>query len=194
MSPKKYNVKKPGFLYCILLSLLLSACGKETIPKPKAVLRLEYPEASYRPAETGDCPFRFDQNTLATIKDKGNCRLNIEYPGMKATIFLTYMPVRDNLKSLLLDAEKLTFDHVIKADEIGVGGQFENKTEKVYGRLYEIAGNAASQTQFYVTDSTSHFLTGSLYFYTKPNYDSILPAAEYLNKDIRRLMESMKWK
>ncbi|MGS2762579.1 gliding motility lipoprotein GldD [Sinomicrobium sp. M5D2P9] len=186
-------MKKSGFIYCILLLLFLIACGRDPLPKPKAVLRLEYPEASYRIARTDDCPFRFQHNTLAVIKNKDNCRLNIEYPGMKATIFLTYMPVRDNLKSLLRDAEKLTFDHVIKADEIGVGGQFENKTENVYGRLYEIAGNAASQTQFYVTDSTSHFLTGSLYFYTKPNYDSILPAAEYLNKDIRRLMESLKW-
>ena len=60
--------------------------------------------------------------------------------------------------------------------------------------FYEVTGNAASQAQFYVTDSTSHFVTGSLYFYAKPNYDSIYPAANYLEKDIRRIMESMEWK
>ena len=60
--------------------------------------------------------------------------------------------------------------------------------------FYEVGGNAASQSQFYLTDSTEHFLTGSLYFYAKPNYDSILPAAKYLEKDIRHIMETVKWK
>ena len=60
--------------------------------------------------------------------------------------------------------------------------------------FYEVGGNAASQSQFYVTDSTEHFLTGSLYFYAKPNYDSILPAAKYLEKDIKHIMETVKWK
>ena len=60
--------------------------------------------------------------------------------------------------------------------------------------FYEITGNAASQSQFYVTDSTEHFLTGSLYFYAKPNYDSIYPAAIYLQQDIRQIMESLEWK
>ena len=60
--------------------------------------------------------------------------------------------------------------------------------------LYEIGGNAASQSQFYLTDSIRHFVTGSLYFYAKPNYDSILPASEYLKNDIKHIMESLKWK
>jgi gliding motility-associated lipoprotein GldD len=60
--------------------------------------------------------------------------------------------------------------------------------------FYEVRGNAASQAQFYVTDSTSHFVTGSLYFYARPNYDSIYPAAVYLQKDIRSIMESLRWK
>ena len=60
--------------------------------------------------------------------------------------------------------------------------------------LYEVKGNVASLAQFYVTDSVNHFLTGSLYFYAKPNYDSILPAAHYLKKDIKHIMESLHWK
>jgi len=60
--------------------------------------------------------------------------------------------------------------------------------------FYEITGNAASQSQFYATDSTKNFVTGSLYFYAKPNYDSIFPAAFYLQNDIRKIMESIEWK
>jgi len=61
------------------------------------------------------------------------------------------------------------------------------------GNFYEVEGDAASQAQFYLTDSTSHFLTGAIYFEAKPNYDSILPAADYLKRDIRHLMETLKW-
>ena len=64
----------------------------------------------------------------------------------------------------------------------------------MYGAFAEVKGNVASPAQFYVTDSVNHFLTGSLYFYAKPNYDSILPAANYLQKDIKRIMETLVWK
>jgi len=64
----------------------------------------------------------------------------------------------------------------------------------MYGRIYEILGNTASQIQFYVTDSTKNFVKGALYFNTTPNYDSILPAIAYLKKDIVHLMETMSWK
>jgi len=57
-----------------------------------------------------------------------------------------------------------------------------------------VIGNAASQYQFFLTDSIDHFLVGSLYFYAQPNFDSIYPAAVYLEKDIVHLMETLKWK
>ena len=63
----------------------------------------------------------------------------------------------------------------------------------VYGMYYEVIGDAASQAQFYLTDSVQHFLTGSLYFRAKPNYDSIYPSAVYIQNDIRVLMESLRW-
>lgn len=112
---------------------------------------------------------------------------------MKGSVYLTYKTVHKNLDTLLADAQKLSYEHVIKADNI-LEQPFVNGQDRVYGMFYEVSGNAASQSQFYVTDSTSHFITGSLYFYARPNYDSILPAAVYLQKDIRRIMESLRWK
>ena len=72
--------------------------------------------------------------------------------------------------------------------------KFVNEEKKVFGTLFSVVGNAASQYQFFLTDSTKHFLVGSLYFYARPNYDSIYPAADYLQKDIIHLIESFKWK
>ena len=70
---------------------------------------------------------------------------------------------------------------------------YMDNVKNVYGMLYEIDGNVASQSQFYVTDSLHHFVTGSVYFFAKPNYDSILPAANYLKKDIQHIMETITW-
>ena len=60
--------------------------------------------------------------------------------------------------------------------------------------FYEVGGNAATNAQFYATDSTKNFVTGSLYFYAKPNFDSIIPAANYIKADVRKIMETIKWK
>ena len=116
----------------------------------------------------------------------------IDYPLLKGTIFITYQPVRNNLDSLLRDAQKLPLEHTIKADAIE-GDIYTNDLHKVYGMFYELEGDAASQAQFYITDSTTHFLTGAVYFNTQPNYDSIYPAADYIKQDMRYLMETLRW-
>lgn len=132
-------------------------------------------------------------NDQAVMSKKPRCGTDINYPNMKGTIYLTYQNVRNNnLDSMLQDAQKLAYDHTIKANSIPAY-PFVNRDEKVYGMFYMINGNAATQAEFYVTDSIHHFLNGAVYFEAKPNYDSIFPAAEYLREDIRKIMESIKW-
>lgn len=180
---------------------MFSSCGEDPLPKPKAFLRLEYPEPQYLETNT-ELPFTFFKNSLAT--DVTNKRLegtnesyglNIEYSNLKGTIYLTYKKIKskNDLVMYLRDAQNFTQEHTKKADEI-TEQIYEDKKRNVYGMFYEIGGNAASQSQFYVTDSLNHFLIGSLYFYAKPNYDSILPAAAYLKKDIKQIMETVEWK
>ena len=93
-----------------------------------------------------------------------------------------------------MEAEKLVFEHAIKADQITAPVEYVNPSRNVYGSLYEIKGNAASQVQFHATDSSKNFLKGSLFFYTKPNYDSLLPAIEYIKADMIKMMETLEWK
>jgi gliding motility-associated lipoprotein GldD len=164
------------------------------LPKPKAFLALEYPKALYFESEI-DCPFTFNVNSSAVLESKKNneCWLDIDYPKLKGSIYLSYYPVEDNLRKLIIDAQKLPLSHEIKADAIA-SQVFINEDKNTYGLFYEIEGNAASQAQFYLTDSINHFITASIYFRTKPNYDSILPAAAYLKKDMREIMESLEWK
>ncbi len=182
---------KSVFTTIIVVCCFLS-CKDEPLPKPTSYLRLDYPVARYQPVKSS-CPFAFEANTTAIIKNENNCGIAIQYPKMKATIYITYKSVNQNIKTLLRDAQKLTYEHVIKADEI-LEQPFFNKDKKVYGLFYSVNGNAATNSQFYVTDSTTHFITGSMYFYAKPNYDSMMPAASYVKNDMQRLMETIVWK
>ncbi|MDQ6528062.1 gliding motility lipoprotein GldD [Flavobacterium sp. LHD-85] len=176
----------------ILLVLTVISCKNDVLPKPASFLRLDYPEAKYVNFEN-NCPFAFQMNVDAIIKGEKECGFAITYPKMKATIYLTYKPVNGNIDKLLRDAQKLTYEHVIKADDI-LEQPYLNPQKKVYGMFYQVDGNAATNSQFYVTDSTKHFLIGSMYFYAKPNFDSIMPAASYVKNDMQRLMETLKWK
>ncbi len=178
--------------YVFLLIIVCSSCKDDVIVKPSAKLRLDYPQATYKKAES-NCGFTFLINDFATLEKKPNCGFVVTYPKMNASIYLTYQDVRkNNLDSLLHDAQKLVDKHVGKANGIPEH-LFVNPDKNVYGMFFSINGNAATQAEFYITDSIRHFLNGALYFNTKPNYDSIFPAAEYLREDIRQIMESVEW-
>ncbi|PWG05676.1 gliding motility lipoprotein GldD [Polaribacter aquimarinus] len=179
-------------LFIFFFILILTGCKEETLPKPKAYLSLVYPKKTYEKL-TIQRPYTFHILKNTNVIDETNNWLKIKYPSLKASIDITYRPVKNNLKELLTEAEKLVFKHAVKAEQI-IPKDFVNPEKRVFGSLYEITGNAASHLQFHVTDSTKNFIKGSLYFYAKPNYDSILPAVNYIKEDILHLVETLEWK
>ncbi len=180
------------FKIFIFIQIVFS-CNTINQPKPKGYLALNYPESDYNEILNKKFPFSFEYNNIAKVDEISNGSYKVSYPDMKATIYLNYYKVNENLNSLLNDAYKLPYKHIVKAIEIPER-IFINKNEKVYGALFSVIGNAASQFQFFLTDSSSNFLVGSLYFYSKPNYDSLYPAIKYIEKDISHLFKTLKWK
>ena len=187
------NSKIRNILFLILfISVLTSTCKEEVLPKPKAQLRLEYQNPVYILNKT-NCSYEFEVSSIAEIKTNDKCWTNINYPDLNASINLTYRSIDHNLKELFIESEKLTFKHAIKADGIS-SIPYTNKSKKVYGAIYEVTGNAASPIQFHATDSVHNFITGAVYFNIQPNYDSIKPAINYIQKDVIHLMETILWK
>lgn len=176
----------------ILFLLILVSCKDNPIPKPKAYLKLSYPIAKYNKIET-NCFYDFEISNQAKFTQQQNCWAKLSYPSLKATIHLTYRKVDNNLIEVLKDVEKLTFEHALKADVINAK-PYENNLKKVYGKIFNVGGNVASNLQFHVTDSINHVVSGALYFYSKPNYDSISPTIQYIEKDIMHLIETLEWK
>jgi len=185
--------KMKFFVLLMFLSFLVFSCNSDILPKPKPYLKLQYPENTYQKINS-QCPYNFDISKIASIGFKNNCWATIEYPTLKATIHITYREVNNNLNEILREVEKLTYEHTIKADAIPNALPYENYENKVFAKLYNVEGNVASNIQFMATDSVKNVLAGSLYFYTKPNYDSILPAIKYIEKDVIHLVESIEWK
>lgn len=174
-----------------ILSLILAACESNYTPKPYGNIRIDLPEKTYK-VYNADCPYTFEYIDFAELEKKKNCWLNIAYKGYSGKIHLTYKSVEDNLEQLLRGSEELTFVHTVKAD--GIDSKVYTRPEdKVYGVFYNIEGNAATSTQFFVTDSTQHFLRGVVYFNSAPNADSLAPVTNYIQEDVQHLMETLKW-
>lgn len=181
-----------NFCTIIFLVFLLVSCGKETLPKPVPYLKLQYPEAAYQKIES-NAPYSFEISNQAKINFKNKNWVSIEYPQLKATVHITYRPVNNDLDQILKEVEKLTFEHTIKANAINAV-PYENLEKRVFAKLYNIEGSVATNIQFRATDSVKHVLSGALYFYSRPNFDSIVPAIKYVEKDIIHLIETLEWK
>lgn len=179
----------------IITSLLFISCEKHYIPKPRGYFRIDLPKHEYKIFDT-IFPYRFEYNKYAKyeIFNKDSAWINIVYPKFKAKIHITYKNLQqENLYEILDESQQLAYKHTLKADAIDEG-EISDSAKKVYGILYYMEGNSASNLQFYITDSTKHFFRGALYFFVKPNYDSIKPVLDYLKFDVKHLIKTIEWK
>jgi len=189
--------------FFILFAVSITGCNEVPVPKPKGFFRIDMPEHKYTVFNAiknseNYLPFTFEYPAFGNLNfneefedEKG--WFNIEFPAHKASIYLTYRDINRDFDELMEQTYKMNVkNHVSNADAI-IETQFINDGDKVYGILYDLKGNTATAVQFYVTDSTRHFLRGSLYFRATPNADSLEPVIKYFREDIITLIETLKW-
>lgn len=193
----KMKNRIPSILYLpvLCLVLLIYSCRNNSVPKPRGHFRIDLPTKEYIKFDTL-CPFTFEYPVYSVInKEPGMdeyCWFNIEFPEYKGKLHLSYMDVTNNLKLLTDDAHTLAYKHSVKADAIEEK-LWINDEKSVYGIIYLISGDAASSVQFFVTDSLSHYLRGSLYFEAQPDKDSLAPVIDFFREDIVHLIETLEW-
>ena len=184
----------------LFLSIVFVSCDEDDdvySPRPRGYCRIAFPEKKYEPLKTS-CPYSFElpvySNAIEyTKKDAQPCWYNIEFPQFKATIHLSYKSVNKNVANFIDTSHYFAKKHQARATGIEETIIVREKA-KVFGLLFDIDGNAASPLQFYLTDSTRHFLRGSLYFSSKPNIDSIRIVVDFIKKDILHLINTTEWK
>jgi len=178
--------------------LLLNNCTDNYTPKPNGFFRIQLPKKEYKKFDSV-CPYTFEYPVYAriipdTAKYAGQYWINLDFPNYKGRLHISYKPVKNNLEKYLEDSRMFVNKHIPKASMID-NKEFINDHDKVYGLTYDIKGSgAASPFQFYVTDSTRHFLRGALYFNIPPNNDSLAPVIEFIKQDIIHLINTFKWK
>jgi len=187
------------YLCLAFLLILLTgiSCRESYTPKPRGFLRIEFPDKEYTRFDS-TCPFTFEYPVYSEVLPDNDyysepCWLNIDFPSFKGMIHMSYKEVRGNLYQYMEDSRSLAYKHTIKADAIKET-VYSDPGARVHGILYDIKGDAASSLQFYLTDSNSHFLRGSLYFNVEPDKDSLAPVISYFREDIIHLIESFEWK
>lgn len=196
---KRYGPKPARSLCWFFVAVLLfSACGEDFIPKPKGYNRIDLPDREFVSLDM-DLPYSFEHSRHLQIEpDSFNLEeknwINLHYTSLDARVHLTYKAIEgkeENLKSYLDDALNLTFKHQIKAYGIDEGVV---RTPKGYtGLVAELSGEVPTQFQFFVTDSTQHFLRGALYFRTAVKNDSLAPIIEYIKTDMMHLINTVEF-
>jgi len=185
-------------IFILLISIFFASCEERKIyvPKQRGFFRIDFPEHTTQKFQE-NYPYTFSYPTYAkTVADTDYMAepywMNIEFPEFKATIHMSYKNVKDNLDVFVDDAHFLVFKHDVKAEAIKTQ-EFHYNDKNVHGLLFDIKGDAASLMQFYITDSTEHFVRGALYFNVAPNKDSLAPVIEFMREDIVDLISSFEW-
>lgn len=180
------------------LGLGLISCEEEAYtPKPRSFFRIDLPHHEYQQSELS-CPFTFEYSTSSIVNTKETegqpCWFNLLYPKLNATVHFTYFDVdQDSIFKYAEDARSFAMKHTVKADDIEESIIYDTSAN-IYGTIYDFEGSVASNYQFFITDSTQHFLRGAMYFNALPNPDSLAPAEAYIKQDLLHLIESFSWK
>ena len=190
----------------LILPFLFLGCGEEVppVPKPRSYPRVAYPERAYVPLQADYCNFTFDRPASATVVQETNffdeapadpCWFDLRLaPALNGSIHFSYYPIESytQWEELRDEAFELVGVHNQRASNIEEIVIHRDDAD-VHGIAFDIAGPAASPYQFFLTDTSRHFLRGALYFDTKVDPDSLAPVVSYVKEDIGRIVKSLRW-
>jgi gliding motility-associated lipoprotein GldD len=185
-----------------IVCLLLFSCNSVYTPKRRGYFKIDFPRHEYQTFDQPGFPYTFEYPVYARIvKDssffdtvpENPYWINVDFPRFDARIYVSYKDIGLNsFDKLREDAFKMTFKHSYKASSID---QTVIQTPNGVGGIYfNVGGNAATANQFFLTDTTKHFLRGALYFDTAPNEDSLGIVNQFLEKDMQHLINTFKWR
>ncbi len=181
----------------IFIVFFFMGCNNDYIPKPRGYFRIDLPEKSYRVLDT-TFPYSFEYPDYAEIiPDELSPHepywINLDFPGFNGRIHISYKEVNNNLITYFEDARTMVVKHIPKASAIEDELIFSPESD-IFGLKYMIKGiGAASPCQFFLTDSSRHFVRGALYFNMIPNNDSLAPVIDFINEDIDHLIDTFRW-
>lgn len=198
----KRNLPFSQFFLFVIIICSLWACNSDYTIRQKGYFKIDFPEHRYQTFDRPGYPYTFEYPVYANVvqdttyfesEPENPYWVNIDFPSLNGKIYVSYKDVKkSSLDKLIEDAFKLTYKHTAKATAIK--DSLMRTPNGVTGIFFRVGGNAATARQFFVTDSTNHFLRGALYFDATPNADSLGIVNDFLEVDMKHLINSLKWK
>jgi len=185
--------------YCIIIIFILIACETTSYyPKPRGFHRIVLPKHTYKPIPE-EYPYLFNISQGAIILPDTSTFsepywIEVNYPKIKASISISYKKVLnyDSLMGYVNTSSRLTHKHNVRSSAIT---DYPIITPKGYGGVIsELSGDVPSYMQFWLTDSTNHFIRAALYFPYSQKADSLAPVIEYMKEDMFEIINSLQWR
>ena len=182
--------------------ILFASCNSDYTIKQRGYFKIGLPEHKYVTFDKPGYPYTFEYPAYSNVvqdstffedEPENPYWVNIEFPSLNGKIYVSYKDVQKNqFDKLVDDAFKLTYKHSTKAT--GIKDSLMRTPNGITGIFFKVGGNAATARQFFVTDSTKHFLRGALYFDSTPNADSLGVVNDFLEVHMKHLINTLRWK
>lgn len=189
-------------LASIVFGIVIIACNSPFTPKRVGYFNIPFPEKQYQLFNQQGYPYTFEYPVYATItKDstffeqttENPWWINIDFPTFNGRIYVSYKAIGVNrFDTLVKQSFALTGKHTSKA--YSIDDSLINTSNGVHGVFFTVGGDVATANQFFLTDSTTHFFRGALYFDAAPNADSLGIVNHFLMEDVKHLINSFKWR
>ena len=181
-------------LTLIGMCLLMVSCRNESVPRPTGYFRIDSYPAQYTATPLGNISLHINDSaqciTPDVITDKGVHWLNVVYPRYNATLYLSYIPLKENLDRLMAESIELVYRQNVNTEQVEAI-VYENSEAQIYATLFSLSAESATPIQFVATDSIQYLLRGALYFDNPVKNDSVAPSILYLEEDIIYLIENI---
>ena len=204
----------------LILAVSIFSCNSQYTSKKRGYYNIALPKRSYIKFEKPGFPFSFEYPQYALIlRDSSYFDstsdnpywFNISFPTFNGKIYMSYKTIGGKsvykvkkggrysdssgvnlFEKMVSDAYKLTFKNDVKA--YSIEDSVMHTPHQVSGIFFKVSGNVATSKQFFLSDSTKHFLRGALYFDATPNEDSLVPVNAFLQEDMKHIINSLQWK
>lgn len=199
-----YSKNKTIFFTMVygLWTMVLSSCNSSYTPKPTGYYKINFPEKKYQVFDQPGYPYSFEYPLYASIvKDStffGEATenpwwINVDFPQFGGRIYVSYKEIGKNkFDTLVKHSFELTGKHTSKA--YSIDDSLINTPNNTHGVFFTVGGDVATANQFFLSDSTKHFLRGALYFDATPNADSLGIVNKFLMEDMKHLINTFKWR
>lgn len=208
-------------IFLMIFFGVLCSCNSTYTSKKQGYYRIDFPPKKYTTFNEPGYPYTFEYPVYARIaKDssyfdrtaKNSFWINVVFPTFNGKIFISYKDIggtsvykvkkrdgtyrdsigKNDFEKMVNDSYNLTFKNDIKA--YSIEDSVMHTPNNTSGIFFHLSGNVATANQFFLSDTTHHFLRGALYFDATPNEDSLQPVNAFLQQDMKHLINTLKWK